>query len=111
MTTQLKNKSTVTSYFKLSSFHFTGESVSEVHPDKIADQISDAILDAYLSLDENAKVACECLITSGLLVIAGEVRSTPLVDAMTTAKEVIRNIGYTHVDYGFDVEITMGPVE
>ncbi len=104
MTTQLKNKSTVTSNFKLSSYQFTSESVSEGHPDKIADQISDAILDAYLTQDPNAKVACECLITSGLLVIAGEVRSTAHVDAIAIAKEVIRNIGYTHVDYGFDVE-------
>lgn len=85
-------------------FHFTSESVSEGHPDKVADQISDAILDSYLTRDKNAKVACECLITTGQLVIAGEVTSTAHVDAIAIAKEVIKNIGYTNATIGFDYE-------
>ena len=84
------------------SYLFTSESVSEGHPDKVADQISDAVLDAYLRQDPNAKVACECLITTGKLVIAGEITSNAKVDVIEIAKEVIREIGYTHPDYGFD---------
>lgn len=84
------------------TFHFTSESVSEGHPDKVADQISDAILDAYLQKDPHAKVACECLITTGHLVIAGEIYSTAHVDAVSVAKKVIEQIGYNHADYGFD---------
>jgi S-adenosylmethionine synthetase len=84
------------------TFLFTSESVSEGHPDKVADQISDAILDAYLQQDANAKVACECLITTGHLVIAGEITSTAHVDAASVAKKVIKDIGYNHADYGFD---------
>lgn len=83
-------------------YSFTSESVSEGHPDKVADQISDAILDAYLRQDPLAKVACECLITSGNLVISGEVHTDAQVDAVSIAREVIRNIGYTHPDVGFD---------
>lgn len=83
-------------------FHFTSESVSEGHPDKVADQISDAILDAYLQKDPHAKVACECLITTGHLIIAGEIYSTAHVDAVAVAKKVIEQIGYDHADYGFD---------
>jgi S-adenosylmethionine synthetase len=84
------------------SYLFTSESVSEGHPDKVADQISDAILDAYLQQDPLAKVACECLITTGHLVIAGEITSTAHVDAVAIAKKVIQQIGYDHSDYGFD---------
>lgn len=84
------------------NYYFTSESVAEGHPDKVADQISDAILDAYLRLDENAKVACECLITTGQLVIAGEITSHAHVDAVAIAKEVVRKIGYTNPAYGFD---------
>lgn len=83
-------------------YHFTSESVSEGHPDKVADQISDAILDAYLRQDPDAKVACECLITSGRLVIAGEVSSTASVDAIEVARETIRNIGYDDEAVGFN---------
>ena len=86
----------------MSNYLFTSESVSEGHPDKVADQISDAILDAYLKQDPNSKVACECLITTGQLIIAGEITSTAEVDAVSIAKEVIRDIGYTHSEYGFD---------
>ncbi len=83
-------------------FLFTSESVSEGHPDKVADQISDAILDAYLKQDANAKVACECLITTGHLVIAGEITSTAHVDAVSVARKVIKDIGYDNAEYGFD---------
>lgn len=88
----------------MSNYLFTSESVSEGHPDKIADQISDAILDAYLRQDANAKVACECLITTGHLVIAGEIYSKAHVDAVAVAKNVIRQIGYDNAEYGFDYE-------
>lgn len=87
---------------KKNQYLFSSESVSEGHPDKVADQISDAILDAYLQQDPDAKVACECLITTGQLIIAGEVSANAHVDAVAIAKEVIRNIGYTDAAYGFD---------
>lgn len=83
---------------------FTSESVSEGHPDKVADQISDAILDAYLQQDPEAKVACECLITTQRCIIAGEISANAEVDAISIAKKVIKEIGYTHSDYGFDAE-------
>lgn len=86
----------------LNHFYFTSESVSEGHPDKVADQISDAVLDAYLELDPHAKVACECLITTGQLVIAGEICSTAHVDVVAVAREVIRHIGYDDPLVGFD---------
>ncbi len=83
-------------------YAFTSESVSEGHPDKVADQISDAILDACFEQDPNAKVACECLITTGHLVIAGEISSTARVDAESIAKKVIKDIGYDNAAHGFD---------
>ena len=89
---------------KIRKFEFTSESVSEGHPDKIADQISDAILDAHLSQDPNAKVACECLITTGRLIIAGEITSSAKVNPVQIARKVIKNIGYTSEDYGFNYE-------
>ena len=81
---------------------FTSESVSEGHPDKVSDQISDAILDAFLVQDPNAKVACETLVTTGLAVVAGEVRSKAYVDIQETARQVIRRIGYTKAEYQFE---------
>jgi S-adenosylmethionine synthetase len=81
---------------------FTSESVSEGHPDKVADQISDAILDAFLSSDPNAKVACETLVTTGLVVVAGEVRSSAYVDIQDAARKTIERIGYTKAEYQFD---------
>lgn len=81
---------------------FTSESVSEGHPDKVADQISDAILDEFLQQDPNSKVACEVLVTTGLVVIAGEVRSQAYVDLQRTARQVIQQIGYTKSEYQFD---------
>jgi S-adenosylmethionine synthetase len=83
---------------------FTSESVSEGHPDKVADQISDAILDAYLLQDPEAKVACECLITTNQCIIAGEVTANASVDPVAIAREVIRDIGYIHQDFGFDAD-------
>ena len=84
------------------NYQFTSESVSEGHPDKVADQISDAILDAYLAQDPLSRVACECLITTQHLVIAGEVRSNATVDAVEIAKKVIAEIGYNDEAIGFD---------
>ena len=84
------------------TYQFTSESVSAGHPDKVADQISDAILDAYLAQDPNAKVACECLITTGLLLIAGEVTSTAKVDHTAIAQKVLDRIGYNNDAVGFN---------
>ena len=84
------------------AYFFTSESVSEGHPDKVADQISDAILDEFLKQDENSKVACETLVTTGLVVLSGEVKSTAYVDIQKTARKVIRNAGYTKGEYMFE---------
>ena len=81
---------------------FTSESVSEGHPDKVADQISDSILDEMLKQDPNSKVACETMVTTGLVVVAGEVKSNAYVDLQETTRDVIRRIGYTKAEYGFD---------
>lgn len=83
---------------------FTSESVSEGHPDKIADQVSDAILDAILTDDPNARVACETLVTTGLVLIAGEISTSTYVDIQKVARETIREIGYTRAKYGFDAD-------
>src|SRR5208282_914773 len=85
-------------------FLFTSESVTEGHPDKIADQISDAVLDAVLKDDPKGRVACETLVTTGLVVIAGEITTTTYVDFADLAREVIRDVGYTRAKYGFDSE-------
>lgn len=85
-------------------FLFTSESVSEGHPDKVCDQISDAILDEFLRHDSNSKVACETLCTTGLVVVAGEVNSDAYVDVQGVARRVINRIGYTKSDYKFDGE-------
>jgi S-adenosylmethionine synthetase len=89
-------------YFPAMSYLFTSESVSEGHPDKVADQISDAILDAFLSQDPDSKVACETLVTTGLVVVAGEVRSKAYVDIQETARKTIEKIGYTKAEYQFE---------
>lgn len=81
---------------------FTSESVSEGHPDKVADQISDAILDEFLKGDPQAKVACETLCTTGLVVVSGEVKADTYVDIQNTVRDVIRRIGYTKADYMFE---------
>lgn len=84
------------------SYLFTSESVSEGHPDKIADQISDALLDNFLAADPQAKVACETLVTTGQVVLAGEVRSSTYLDVQEIARAVINKIGYTQSEYMFD---------
>ncbi|MBC35919.1 MAG: methionine adenosyltransferase [Bacteroidetes bacterium] len=81
---------------------FTSESVSEGHPDKVADQISDALLDEMLRYDANSKVACETLVTTGLVVCSGEVKTSGYVDVQKVARKVIKNIGYTDAAYRFD---------
>ncbi|MFV0365789.1 MAG: methionine adenosyltransferase [Mangrovibacterium sp.] len=84
------------------SYLFTSESVSEGHPDKVSDQISDALLDEFLAFDKNSKVAAETLVTTGQVVIAGEVKSNAYVDVQETARKVINRIGYTKAEYRFD---------
>jgi S-adenosylmethionine synthetase len=86
------------------SFSFTSESVTEGHPDKIADQISDSVLDAVLTNDPNGRVACETLITTGLVVVAGEITTDSYVDIPGLVRERIREIGYTRAKYGFDAD-------
>ena len=86
------------------SFPFTSESVTEGHPDKIADQISDAVLDAILTQDPTGRVACETLLTTGLVVVAGEITTSCYVDIPRVARETIREVGYTRAKYGFDYE-------
>ena len=83
---------------------FSSESVSEGHPDKVSDQISDAILDNFLALDKNSKVGCETLVTTGQVVIAGEVKSSAYIDVQGVARRVINRIGYTKGEYKFDGE-------
>jgi len=84
------------------SYLFTSESVSEGHPDKVADQISDALLDQFLAYDSQSKVACETLVTTGQVVLAGEVKSKTYVDIPEVTRRVIRNIGYTKSEYQFE---------
>ncbi len=86
----------------LKDYMFTSESVTEGHPDKIADQISDAVLDAMLAQDPKSRVACETLITTGLVVVAGEITTGANVDINDTVRKTIRKIGYDHSDKGFD---------
>lgn len=86
------------------SYYFTSESVSEGHPDKVSDQISDGVLDEMLRQDPNSKVACETLVTTGLAMIAGEVKTTAYVDLQKVARGVIKRIGYTKAEYRFDSE-------
>ncbi|HLE42877.1 MAG TPA: methionine adenosyltransferase [Methylomirabilota bacterium] len=83
---------------------FTSESVTEGHPDKIADQISDAVLDAIMEQDPMGRVACECLLTTGLVVVAGEITTSCYVDIPRIARETIKGVGYTRAKYGFDFE-------
>ena len=86
------------------SYYFTSESVSEGHPDKVADQISDALLDNFLAQDPHSKVACETLVTTGLTVLSGEVKTEGYVDVQKVAREVIRKIGYVKSEYQFDAD-------
>ena len=84
------------------SYLFTSESVSEGHPDKVADQISDAIIDNFLAFDKNSKVACETLVTTGQVILAGEVKSNVYLNIQSIAREVIKEIGYNKSEYLFD---------
>ncbi len=84
------------------AYLFTSESVSEGHPDKIADQISDALIDNFLAFDPESKVACETLVTTGQVILAGEVKSTAYLDVQSIARDVIKKIGYTKGEYMFD---------
>ena len=88
----------------MKTYLFTSESVSEGHPDKVADQISDAIVDAYLAEDPESKVACETLVTTGQVIIAGEYKSKARIDVRNIARKVIARIGYNKSDYKFDAE-------
>ena len=83
------------------AYLFTSESVSEGHPDKVSDQISDALLDNFLAFDADSKVACETLVTTGQAVLAGEVKSNTYLDVQTIARNVINKIGYTKGEYQF----------
>ena len=83
---------------------FTSESVTEGHPDKIADQISDAVLDAIYEKDPRGRVACESLLTTGLIVVAGEITTTANVDIAEVARQTVRDVGYTRAKFGFDAE-------
>ena len=89
------NKATLYALF------FTSESVSEGHPDKISDQISDALLDNFIAFDPESKVACETLVTTGQAILAGEVKSQTYIDVQSIARETINNIGYTKDEYQF----------
>ena len=84
------------------SYLFTSESVSEGHPDKVADQISDALIDHFLAFDKDSKVACETLVTTGQVFLAGEVKSKAYLDVQKIARETINEIGYTKSEYMFD---------
>lgn len=85
-------------------FLFTSESVTEGHPDKIADQVSDAVLDTIFAEDPGARVACETMVTTGLAIITGEITTTANYDIQRIARQVVRDIGYTDIAYGFDAE-------
>src|SRR6266496_4326171 len=87
-----------------SEFLFTSESVTEGHPDKIADQISDGVLDAVLRYDPVGRVACETLVNTGLVVVSGEITTSTYVDIQEVARETVRRIGYTDAAFGFDCQ-------
>jgi S-adenosylmethionine synthetase len=86
------------------AYLFTSESVSEGHPDKVADQISDALIDHFLAFDPTSKVACETLVTTGLVVLAGEVNTSTYLDVQTIARDVVKKIGYTKAEYMFEAD-------
>ena len=93
-----------TTFMTSPQLFFTSESVTEGHPDKICDQVSDAVLDAIIAQDRQARVACECATTTGLIVVLGEITTSAQVDYVEIARETIRDIGYTRAKYGFDCE-------
>src|SRR6266576_4839138 len=89
---------------RMASSLFTSESVTEGHPDKLADQISDAILDAILAKDPLARVACEAIVTTGLVIVVGEITTDCYVDIPRIIRQTVRDVGYTRAKYGFDAE-------
>ena len=93
-----------TSFMSSPKLYFTSESVTEGHPDKLCDQVSDAVLDAIIAEDPNARVACECATTTGLLLVMGEITTSTYVEIADVARETIREIGYTRAKYGFDCD-------
>ena len=95
--------------FSDNEFLFTSESVTEGHPDKIADQISDAVLDVVLADDPYGRVACETLVNTGLIVVSGEISTDTYVDIQEVARETVRKIGYTDADLGFLGRLVRGP--
>src|SRR5512136_3346610 len=98
-----RSKGTMTTTFASSpKLYFTSESVTEGHPDKVCDQISDAVLDAILKDDPNARVACECSAMTGMVVVMGEITTTTYVEIADIVREVLKQIGYTRAKYGFD---------
>src|SRR5207253_8980711 len=99
---RFSRSSSLTRRMSAHSFSFTSESVTEGHPDKVADQISDSVLDAVLADDPTGRVACETLITTGLVVVAGEITTETYVDIPALVRKKISEIGYTHSEWGFD---------
>src|SRR4029079_12706895 len=91
-----------TSFMQTPKLFYTSESVTEGHPDKLCDQVSDAILDAMLAQDPNSRVACETATTTGLVIVVGEVTTTDYVEIQDIVRETIANIGYVDATYGFD---------
>jgi S-adenosylmethionine synthetase len=100
----VSHNSHCTTFMSSPQLFFTSESVTEGHPDKICDQISDAVLDAILSDDPQARVACETAVTTGLIVVMGEITTSTYVDIATLARDVVRDIGYTRGKFGFDAD-------
>src|SRR5512138_2811700 len=94
----------MTSLLDDSEYLFTSESVTEGHPDKMCDQISDAILDEILKDDPDARVACETATTTGLVIVLGEISTSTYIDFQQVVRDTVRDIGYTRSDYGFDYE-------
>src|SRR5438445_5224689 len=88
----------------MSRYQFTSESVTEGHPDKLCDQVSDAILDAILAQDPKARVACETLAKTGIVIVAGEITTTAIVEMPTIVRQTVKDIGYTGSEMGFDYE-------
>jgi len=100
----VSDKNCSTTFMSSPQFFFTSESVTEGHPDKICDQISDAVLDAILADDPQARVACETAVTTGLILVMGEITTSTYVDIGTIARDVVREIGYTRGKFGFDAD-------
>ena len=100
----MSGKNSNTTFMSSPQYFFTSESVTEGHPDKICDQISDAVLDAILASDPMARVACETAVTTGLIVVMGEITTSTYVDIGTVARDVVRDIGYTRGKFGFDAD-------